>query len=120
MCLILVQIHSHIFNLTHRIRRKTNNKKTEELPKNIFACLFSVHNTISVHVTSTLVHDVINLLHTEELLFETNRLLLTNLDERVLVNNLLEYLYNAKIRSSDFGCFRAKMVKIFFIFTNLR
>ena len=31
----------------------------------------------------------------------------------VLVNNLLEYLDNAKIRSSEFGCFRAKMVKNF-------
>ena len=37
--------------------------------KNIFACLFSVHNTISLHVMNKyvslniLVHDVINLLY---------------------------------------------------------
>ena len=29
-------------------------------------------------------------------------------------------LYTAKIRSSEFGCLRDKMVKNFFIFTNLR
>ena len=29
-------------------------------------------------------------------------------------------LYTAKIRSSEFGCLRNKMVKNFFIFTNLR
>ena len=56
MCLMLTQIHSHNFNLSHRIRRKINNLKTEELRKNIFACLFSVHNTISSHVTWILVH----------------------------------------------------------------
>ena len=58
LCLILTQIHSHIFNLAHRIRRKTNNLKTEEIRKNIFVCLYSVHNIISLHVTSILVHDV--------------------------------------------------------------
>ena len=72
ICLILKQINSHIFNFAHRILRKTNNLKTEELHKNIFASLFSVHNTIRLHVTSILVHDVINLLYTEELPFEIN------------------------------------------------
>ena len=63
MCLILMQIHLHIFNLVHPIRRKTNNLKREELRKNIFPCLFSVHNTISLHVMSILVHGVINLFY---------------------------------------------------------
>ena len=30
--------------------------------KNVFACLLSVHNTISLHVMNILIHDVINLL----------------------------------------------------------
>ena len=37
-------------------------------------------------------------------------LLIKNLGERVLVNNLLEYLYTATILSYEFGCLRAKMV----------
>ena len=44
------------------------------------------------------------------------RVLLQNLGESTLVNNLLEYLYTAKKRSSEFGRLRAKMVKYFFIF----
>ena len=44
-----------ILTCRNRIRRKINNLKTEELRKNIFACLFSVLNTISSHVTSILV-----------------------------------------------------------------
>ena len=43
----LLGFGTHIFNLTYRIRTKANNLKTEELRKNIFTCLFSVHNTIS-------------------------------------------------------------------------
>ena len=43
----LLGFRTHIFNLTYRIRTKTSNLKTEELRKNIFTCLFSVHNTIS-------------------------------------------------------------------------
>ena len=46
--------------------------------------------------------------------------LLKNLSERILFKNLLKYLYTAKIRFSEFGCLRAKMVKNSFIFTYLR
>ena len=63
MCLILMQIHSYIFNLAHRIRRKTNNLKTEELRKNMFI-IQSVY-TLRQYLSMTL-----NLLYTEELLFE--------------------------------------------------
>ena len=31
--------------------------------KNIFACLFSVHNTISLHFMNKYVYDVVNLLY---------------------------------------------------------
>ena len=44
------------------------------------------------------------------------RLLLKNLSERVLFNKLHEYLYTAKIHSSEFDCLRAKKVKRFFIY----
>ena len=72
MCLMLTQIHSHNFNLSYRIRRKINNLKTEELRKNIFACLFSVHNAISSsrHVNTCSLH--VCLSYREELLFEIN------------------------------------------------
>ena len=38
-------------------------------------------------------------------------LLVKNFGERVLTNNLLEYLYTAEIVSYQFGYLRAKMVK---------
>ena len=45
-------------------------------------------------------------------------MLLKNLSERV--NKLNQYLYTAKIYSSEFGFLRAKKVKRIFIFTNLK
>ena len=101
-----------------------------------FGCKFETHR---IRVT-------IDNLETGELLFETNmklcnmrfkmikiweglashkkshneRLLLKNLSERVLFNKLHECLYTAKIYSSEFGCLRAKKIKRFIIFTNLR
>ena len=48
------------------------------------------------------------------------RLLLKALGERVLVNNLLKYMYSAKIVFFEFDFLRAKIVKKNVIFTNLR
>ena len=110
MCLILTQIHCRIFNLAHRIRRKTNNLKTEEFffETNMSLCSMTLEKIKTREGVAG---------HKKVI---TKRLLLKNLGETVFINNLLEYLYNAKIRSSEFDCFRAKTVKIFFIFTNLR
>ena len=110
MCLILTQIHCRIFNLAHRIWRKTNNLKTEEFffETNMTLCSMRLEKIKTREGVAG---------HKKVI---TKRLLLKNLGETVFINNLLEYLYNAKIRSSEFDCFRAKTVKIFFIFTNLR
>ena len=50
---------------------------------------------------------------------DNERLLLKNLGERVIFNNLLEYLDTAKIRSSEFGCLTAKMGKKTFSFLQI-
>ena len=81
----LLGFRTHIFNLTYRIRTKTSNLKTEELRKNIFTCLFSVHNTISSLRHANTCSWRVNVLYTEELLFETNMKLCSMRFEKIKI-----------------------------------
>ena len=109
MYLILAQIHSHIFNLAHRIRIKINISKKEEL---LFEANMKLYNMRFKKIKiweGVISHKKV----------ETKYYYL-KLYERVLVNNLVNNLYTAKRLSNEFGCLRAKMEKNFYIFTNLR
>ena len=81
------QIHLHIFNLAHWIQRKIDTLKKEEthFETNINLCnkRFDKIKTWEWLSESWESHD--------------EKLLLTSLGESALVNNLLEYLYTAKI-----------------------
>ena len=111
MYLIWTQIHWSIFNLAHCIRRKISTLNTEET---LFETNMKLHN---MRFENIYFYEGVS--QSEE--SHNKRLLLVkNFGERVLTNNLLEYLYTAEIVSYQFGYLRAKMVKKKIIFTNLR
>ena len=110
MYLILTQIDLHIFDLAHWIRIKINNLETEGL---LFETNMKLYNIRFEKIKTWEGVSQSQESHNKILLLKT-------LGEIVLVNNLLQYFYTATICSSEFCCLRDKMVKSFFIFTNLR
>ena len=94
MYLILTQIHSHIFNSAHWIRRKINTLKKKK--RFLKLCNMRFEN-----------------IKIWEGVASHKKVITKGYYERVLVNNLLEYLYTAKILSYEFGCLRPKIVKLF-------
>ena len=106
MYLVLTHTDLHIFDLAHWIRIKMNNLETEGL---LFETNVKLYNIRFEKIKTWEGVSQSWESHNEILVLKT-------LGKIVLVNNLLQYFYTAKICSYEFCCLRDKMVKFFFHF----